>query len=307
MTDSVFPFVVIDKNNTVINYSSNFEIIWNEFSKLNIKNIASFLLKKYENKEYILNTTSSIYFLKVLEGASDLEFYFIDVTSISYKLENYIDVNSFLHDLKNPLSIIDGVAQLLETKKLDNYLYKCISIIKNEVERIKRLLDDFKFITNLTIDLEDTSITLFINELISSLSILYPVINFKVYIDPFLDKIKIDKQKLYRAFYNIVKNACEARENGVITISAFIEPFIKYIDKKQKNYIKMIKFNIVDHAGGINDKIRDRIFTPFFTTKSKGSGLGLSIAREIIEKHNGKLEFRTTPGIGTTFTILLPL
>jgi two-component system sensor histidine kinase AtoS len=69
----------------------------------------------------------------------------------------------------------------------------------------------------------------------------------------------------------------------------------------------MIKFNIVDHAGGINDKIRDRIFTPFFTTKSKGSGLGLSIAREIIEKHNGKLEFRTTPGIGTTFTILLPL
>jgi hypothetical protein len=95
MTDSVFPFVVIDKNNTVINYSSNFEIIWNEFPKLNIKNIASFLLKKYENKEYILNTTSSIYFLKVLEGASDLEFYFIDVTSISYKLENYIAVNSF--------------------------------------------------------------------------------------------------------------------------------------------------------------------------------------------------------------------
>ena len=69
----------------------------------------------------------------------------------------------------------------------------------------------------------------------------------------------------------------------------------------------MVKFSIVDSAGGIGEEELSKIFTPFFSTKSKGYGLGLPIASEIIKKHKGRIDIKIIKNIGSTFAVLLPL
>jgi nitrogen-specific signal transduction histidine kinase len=247
------------------------------------------------------------YFLVVDKENDDWIVSFIDISSISYKFEHYMDIDSFLHEIKNPLTVIDGVAQILRENNLDSYTSECIKILCSEINRIKTLLDELKLINQVVIDKEEIDIHKFIDEIIASLKILFSDIVFKIELDPTVKVIHGDRQKLFRAFYNIIKNACEAKKNSVIILSIFIESSIKYYDKFNNVYSNMVKFNITDLGGGINKEISEKVFTPFFSTKSKGFGLGLTIARQIIESHNGKIEFKSKSGIGTTFSVLLPL
>lgn len=302
-----FPFIIIDKNNKIKNYSNNFENIWNDFIKLNIGNLADFIIEKIESGEFIVSLPANKYFLVVDKDREDVIVSFIDITNISYKFEHYMDIDSFLHEIKNPLAVIDGVAQILMENNLDSYTSECIKIVCSELDRIKTLLDELKLIKRGELFKEEIDIHKFIDEIIASLKILFSDIVFKVELDPSIKTIHGDKQKLFRAFYNIIKNACEAKKNSVIILSIFIESSIKYYDKFNNVYSNMVKFNIIDLGGGISKEIREKIFTPFFSTKSKGFGLGLSIARQIIESHNGKIEFKSVNGVGTTFSILLPI
>jgi nitrogen-specific signal transduction histidine kinase len=302
-----FPFIIIDKNKKITNYSNNFENIWSEFTKLNIRNLADFIIEKVERGEFIVNLSANIFFLVVDKEIDFWVVNFIDITNISYKFEHYIDIDSFLHEIKNPLTVIDGIMQILSDKHLDNYTMECVKIVSSEIDRIKTLLEELKLIKQVILIKSEINLPEFIDEIIASLRIIFSDITFKVEFDPAIDKICGDKQKLFRAFYNIIKNACEAKKNSVINISIFIESSIKYYDKLNNVYSNMVKFNITDLAGGISEEVREKIFKPFFSTKSKGFGLGLSIARQIIESHDGKIEFKSINGVGTTFSILLPL
>ena len=83
---------------------------------------------------------------------------------------------------------------------------------------------------------------------------------------------------------------------GILTIKTWVEG-------------KFAKISVTDTGGGIPEDIRDRIFEPFFTTKvaGEGSGLGLDIIKKIVDKHEGNIEMETETGVGTTFTISLPV
>jgi signal transduction histidine kinase len=61
---------------------------------------------------------------------------------------------------------------------------------------------------------------------------------------------------------------------------------------------------VIDNGKGISDEISDKVFVPFFTTKEKGSGIGLSLSRQIMRLHNGKISFTSVPGIETVFTLI---
>ncbi|MDY6821513.1 MAG: HAMP domain-containing sensor histidine kinase [Deferribacterota bacterium] len=304
---SNLPYVVINSNKEIIDYSYNFESIWNELVRLNIKDIQEYIFEKLYNNKPIINFGSKIYFILADKSKELTIIYFIDITAITQYLEDYFDINSFFHELKNPLTVIDGVVQLLQREKLDSYLNKCISVINSETNRIKSLLDDFKSISKQQIFKNPFDVKEFIDELITSFNIAFPDINIKLEFDPNLDIINGDRNKLYSAFYNILKNACEAQKEGIVKLTAFIDPVVKYYDKHLDKGLLMARFNIIDYAGGINTEIREKIFNPFFTTKSKGHGLGLTIAKKIIESHNGKIDIKCINGLETTFSILLPL
>jgi signal transduction histidine kinase len=68
-----------------------------------------------------------------------------------------------------------------------------------------------------------------------------------------------------------------------------------------------VKVEVEDTGVGIPPSAAAKIFTPFFTTKERGTGLGLATAHKIVEDHGGRITFRSAPGAGTTFTLLLPL
>ncbi len=111
-----------------------------------------------------------------------------------------------------------------------------------------------------------------------------------------LKYIVADESLLMQAMLNIVKNSCEALES-------VSEPHIairSYIGSENKSCI-----SFTDNGCGISEEIIDRIFVPFFTTKNNGSGIGLSICRQIMHKQNGTVTLKSVHGKGTTVTLLL--
>ncbi|NLE05273.1 MAG: HAMP domain-containing histidine kinase, partial [Crenarchaeota archaeon] len=107
--------------------------------------------------------------------------------------------------------------------------------------------------------------------------------------------VAIDFDKMKRVCVNLIRNAIDAMPNG-----GKLE-----IKSQQKNQAVMLSF--IDSGTGIPKATLDKLWTPFFTTKSKGIGLGLAICKRIVEAHEGKISIKSKLGKGTTFTITLPL
>lgn len=114
-----------------------------------------------------------------------------------------------------------------------------------------------------------------------------------------LPQVLVDGDKLRHVFLNILRNAYEAvDEGGEITIS------LSLLKERSRKAIKAV---ISDNGCGIPDKERDVIFELFYTTKTTGIGLGLAIARKIIEQHNGSIQLSENAKKGTSFEILIPV
>jgi signal transduction histidine kinase len=105
----------------------------------------------------------------------------------------------------------------------------------------------------------------------------------------------MDENRMRQALLNLIKNAFEAMPGaGTLTVSAKSRPQDR------------VSIEITDTGAGIPAADLDRVFSPEYTTKEKGLGMGLAIALQIIRAHDGELQVRSEPGRGTTFEILLP-
>ena len=200
------------------------------------------------------------------------------------------------HEIKNPIAVIKAYLDMLNTKDRKQ-VEKYIPIIKSEIDRLLNLLQDFLLVNkaNITFDLMD--INMLIEDIIDRQLPLMESSNIKFKSDLVDDDIYIngDYNRLSQVFINIIKNSIEAIDNkGIITI---------------KDVIKDDKINIIisDNGVGISKKIMNKIKEPFYTTKARGTGLGVSLSDEIIKAHNGELIYESKENIGTKVTIKLPL
>ena len=109
--------------------------------------------------------------------------------------------------------------------------------------------------------------------------------------------INADKDMLQQVFHNLLLNARQATD-------ASVEPKIEIELKIEQGTVEIA---IKDNGVGISAAQQERIFTPYFTTKSSGSGIGLSVVRQIIEKHNGEIRFESKEGAGTVFYLRFKL
>jgi nitrogen-specific signal transduction histidine kinase len=125
---------------------------------------------------------------------------------------------------------------------------------------------------------------------------------------PHLPAIQGDSEHLYRAFLNLVANAVESMgARGRLTLrTAWVEEW-QWPSLSSRVHRRGVKLEIEDTGSGISPAATDKIFNPFFTTKDGGTGLGLALVHKIIEDHEGSITFRSSPGQGTTFTVLLPV
>jgi signal transduction histidine kinase/CheY-like chemotaxis protein len=122
-----------------------------------------------------------------------------------------------------------------------------------------------------------------------------------------LPLVEVDAGQMNQVFNNLLINANQAMDSGgIISISLKIINLLNSLKIPLPNghYIQIF---IKDHGGGIPLNVQDHIFEPYFTTKEKGSGLGLATAYSIMKRHGGYITFETTVGIGTTFFLYLPI
>jgi len=128
-------------------------------------------------------------------------------------------------------------------------------------------------------------------------------------VPPSLPAIDADAQQLRQLFSNLVINAFEALNgDGHVSVTARHVPAAPDpLGTDTGTHAGTIEVEVADDGPGVPEEVRDRIFSPFFTTKPRGSGLGLSIVRKIIDAHDGRIDLSVGPRGGTHFVVTLPV
>ncbi len=207
------------------------------------------------------------------------------------------------HEIKNPLTPMKLSIQYLQ-KAVDNnadnvkeLAQQVARTLVEQIDQLSTIAGDFSQFANIG---NATPQKFDITEVLESLIVLYTS-NASVDIHWIKEEgnyqIIQDKVQINRLFTNLIKNAIEAspkQEEKIIFI-------------RQYNEDNQIVIAITDKGPGIPENMRQRIFTPNFTTKSSGTGLGLAICKGIVEKAFGKIWFETKTGEGTTFYVSLPM
>jgi len=203
------------------------------------------------------------------------------------------------HEIRNPLGIIKSSAQLLKKKmeKLDATT-TIPDIIVEESSRLDNIITDFlNFAKPKTPDLHLCRIEEIIQKNLAYLSPQIEDNNFKIIkeISGNLPEIMADSSMLHQAFLNIFINAFQAlKKNGCLTVRIETIP-------------GSIVINFIDNGAGIPEAVLKKIWTPFFTTKDTGTGLGLGIVKNMIEAHSGTITITSTPTTGANVEIRLPV
>jgi len=207
------------------------------------------------------------------------------------------------HEIRNPLSAVKAAAQMLAEEQNGNLLTeKCTDIINRESLRLEKLLQDFLvFARPPTFNRRPLQVGKLLER---CRELLEPEarregIELACRAKASLPAFSADGEALLQALLNLGKNALEASSRGgKVDIKA------RYLDGDGKGQIEIV---VKDGGPGIPRKHWESIFQPFFSTKTDGTGLGLPIARKIIEGHGGNLHLGSRPGRGTRAQILFPL
>ena len=206
-----------------------------------------------------------------------------------------------VHDVKNPLAVIKGLAEeLSEEFSVDPSMKDQLSTIRESATKASTIVTDLlKFARQSTPELERRDMRETIEASVRLTEYLARKGNVEIKIDmpsrPVL--VWYDAQQIEQVLINLVGNAIQAMKNGgTVRINL----------SQAENSIAL---SVQDNGVGIPEKNLQRIFDPFFTTKpeGEGTGLGLSVSFGIITRHRGQISVDSKPGLGTTFTILLPI
>ena len=209
-------------------------------------------------------------------------------------------LRNLAHEIKNPLGAMKGSAQLLEKKK-DFHYHEYTNLIINETNRLKDLIDNllspYKKRTTTKANIHEI-----IERVVKSILVEYPSVKFIRKYDVSIPEIIFDPSQVYQAIFNLILNGVQStKENCKITLSTKI----KINDSLIKNS-SSIEVLIKDNGSGIEIEDFDKIFEPLYTTKTNGSGLGLSLSRSLIYQNDGVLNLVKTNSFGTQFQISLP-
>lgn len=206
-------------------------------------------------------------------------------------------VASFGHDIRNPLAVIKNSTCFLEMRlkeNADEKVLKHIRILKEEINYANLMVNDLLDFTRKSPPrLQEADLNETVKFALSSVSV--PE-NVNVAFTPGnLPKMLLDQTQLQRVFTNLIVNAVQAMpEGGKLVIHT-------------TNICDIAELSVIDTGVGMNEESLGRLFTPFFTTKREGVGLGLSICKQIIEAHGGELAVKSKQGQGSSFIVRLPI
>ncbi|MHB1391578.1 MAG: MASE3 domain-containing protein [Clostridia bacterium] len=206
-----------------------------------------------------------------------------------------------VHEIKNPLASIKGLCQLMRSKVKVEKIESYAAVMENAVDDIGEIVTNFlQFSKPATGDFEKTGI----NNLINSLEMLISSnaykhgIKTRFYYSDTEEPVLMSSQHIKNTVLGMVDNAIDA-------MNAAIDPRLDISTEHDRNS-KLMCIAIKDNGMGMTDEQLACIGTPFYTTKPKGTGLGVSAFKYIINEHGGTLKVESKFGEGTAFTIILP-
>ncbi len=223
------------------------------------------------------------------------------------------------HEVKNPLVGIRGAAQLMRSELaalnqaapgVSKNLAEYLEVILKEADRLNSVLEGILDFTRVKPrEMKASNIhsildrVLLLNEENARQR---GIILSRLY-DPSLPDVYGNVDQLIQVFLNIVKNAIEAMpKGGKLTVTTRMSDLFTTVQADGKKYrLMMVKVN--DTGSGIKQEHLQDIFTPFFTTKDRGVGLGLALSYQIVQEHLGTIRVESQINEGTTFSVYLPL
>jgi two-component system, NtrC family, nitrogen regulation sensor histidine kinase NtrY len=230
---------------------------------------------------------------------------FDDLTQIlsTQRLEAWKQaVERVIHEIKNPLTPIGLAAEMLQSvhendrQRFDQIFPTACQMILKSVRDLKALIGEFTQFSRLP---PPAPRSLDLNGLVAEALELYVSaapegIRVRLELDPSVPAIEADAQQLRRVLLNVVNNGIEsmAASGGEVCVSTHTTS-------------AGVQVRVRDQGAGVEDV--ERLFEPYYTTKVKGTGLGLLIARQIVEEHGGRILVASAVGAGTTVTVDLPV
>ena len=203
------------------------------------------------------------------------------------------------HEIRNPLTSIKGFLQLLEGKDSEKEEKHYYTIMLSEIERINSIVSEFMVLAKpQAVNNQNENITSLLTDVITLLETLAIVKNIEVTkeFEPNVSLVRCEGNQIKQVFINIFKNAIEAVANkGKIHIE------VSQMDSDS------VRVRFIDNGPGIPTDLITRLGEPFYTTKEKGTGLGLMVSYKIIENHHGRINITSEMNKGTTVDIILPV
>ncbi len=200
------------------------------------------------------------------------------------------------HELKNPLSAIKSLAQLELRSVTDPKSQKRLEVMFSEAERMQALLKDYLSFARPIAELNVSEVEL--SDLMAEINVLLSgraeAAGIELSVKGIGGSVRADSRLLKEALVNVAANALEATpRGGSVNVTYHVGA-------------QSTRIVVRDTGIGMAPEVRNRIGTPFFTTRDAGTGLGVVIAKTAISQHRGTLEYTSTPGLGTTATIAFP-
>lgn len=201
------------------------------------------------------------------------------------------------HEIRNPMTVVTGYIQMM-SRKANTQSQEQYKLVLEELEVINQIITTFLSLArNKKVEMKRYQL----NDILKNhYQLIYTNtvsqgINIIMDLDDSLPEIECDKNELSQLILNLTKNAADAMgEKGTITI-------------KTRSYSNRVELLVSDIGPGISAELMEKVFDPFFTTKDDGTGLGLSVVKSIVDRHNGQINIQSVEGKGTTFIISFPV
>jgi PAS domain S-box-containing protein len=205
---------------------------------------------------------------------------------------------SVSHELRNPLGVISNAIYFLKMIQpdADEKIKEYLNLIEKNLNLSNKIVTDLLDFTHIkTVDREAASVSELVNQTFDRFP---PPESVKVIVNIPADipRVYVDPYHIVQILGNLTLNAGQsmAQKGGTLTISSYVQ-----------NHT--VSISIQDTGAGISPENMERIFEPLFTTKPKGIGLGLAVSKKLIEANGGRVEVQSEMGVGTIFTVYLPM
>jgi two-component system nitrogen regulation sensor histidine kinase GlnL len=217
-------------------------------------------------------------------------------------------LRNLAHEVKNPLGGLRGAAQLLEAELPDARLIEYTQVIISEADRLQNLVDRLAAPNASPMHVNSVNVHQVCERVCSLVQAEFGDVSFLRDYDTSMPDIQADSSRLVQAMLNVVRNAAQ-----ILVQSNTPEPTVtvrtriaRQVMLQRRQHRMVVEITVSDNGPGVPAHIQDKVFHPLVTARDGGTGLGLSLAQDLLQQHGGLIEMESKPG-HTEFRLLIPL